>query len=399
MFAFFPKTSWSQMVLGQYEDEAPFRTWNTFGITTAASLAMGETQFTSSYDCAVSLTNPSLLTRLPKVSFTANSSFNTASFFRYSIVNTGPLTTNDNLSLSLTALDFAGASIRLKDWTLALSISLIEYYNRPQTAYEYPPGGTLLYSLGVDQRGDLKNINFSVARKLSGTISTGIGLNYVYGLLEKDVIENWPTEPRFIADNKSHKFQGFYVNGGLLWEFTDRVELAAIFRTPYMKKSESENFLRYFAPAGDTDITLEVSSRDEYKQPFVAGIGVSYKFSSEFRAATDLTFFNWSKYRVNYFEEDLERDLKNIIKVGVGIEYLSAGRMFGQEIKMPLRAGFSYDPQPMKDPNSSYIYLSLGTGIHWGKFLLDAGVLLGWERGSGNSLSARKVAVSLSFRL
>jgi long-subunit fatty acid transport protein len=130
----------------------------------------------------------------------------------------------------------------------------------------------------------------------------------------------------------------------------------------------------------------------------VAGIGVSYKFSSEFRAATDLTFFNWSKYRVNYFDEELERDLKNIVKIGVGIEYLTAGRMFGQEIKMPLRAGFSYDPQPTKDPNSSYIYLSLGTGIHWGKFLLDAGVLLGWESGSGNSLSARKVALSLSFR-
>jgi hypothetical protein len=399
MFAFFPKTSWPQMVLGQYEDEAPFRTWNTFGITTAASLAMGETQFTSGYDCAVSLTNPSLLTRLPEVNFTVNSSFNTASFYSYSIVNTGPLSTSNNPSLSLIAFDFAGASIRLKDWTVALSIGLIESYNRPQAEYEYPPAGTVLYSLGVDQEGDLKNINFSVARKLSGGLSAGIGFNYVYGLLKKDISENWITEPRSITDNKSHKFKGFYFNGGLLLELADKIELAAIFRTPYVKKSESENFLRYLAPMGDTDITLEASSRDEYKQPFVAGIGVSYKFSSEFRAASDLTFFNWSKYRVNYFEEELERDLKNIVKIGIGVEYMSAGRMFGQEIKMPLRAGFSYDPQPMKNPNSSYFYLSLGTGIHWGKFLLDGGVLLGWERGSGNSLSARKVALSLSFRL
>jgi long-subunit fatty acid transport protein len=395
MFAFFPKTSWSQMVLGQYEDEAPFRTWNTLGITTAASLAMGETQFTSSYDCSVSLTNPSLLTRLPKINFTVNSSFNTASFFRYSIVNTGPLSTSNNLS----AFDFAGASIRLKNWTVALSIGLIESYNRPQAEYEYPPGGTVQYSLGIDQEGDLKNINFSVARKLTGGLSAGIGLNYVYGVLKKDISENWITEPRSITDNKSHKFQGFYFNGGLMLELADKIELAAIFRTPYVKKSESENFLNYFAPAGDTDIILEASSRDEFKQPFVAGIGVSYKFSSGFRAASDLTFFNWSKYKVNYFEEELKRDLKNIVKIGVGIEYLSAGRMFGQEIRMPLRAGFSYDPQPMKNPNSSYFYFSLGTGIHWGKFLLDGGMLLGWERGSGNSLSARKVALSLSFRL
>ncbi len=78
---------------------------------------------------------------------------------------------------------------------------------------------------------------------------------------------------------------------------------------------------------------------------------------------------------------------------------MSSGRMFGQEINIPLRAGLSYDPQPMKEPNSSYFYFSLGTGIHWGKFLLDGGILLGKESGSGNSLSARRVALSLSFRL
>jgi len=399
MFAFFPKTSWPQLVLGQYEDEAPVRTWNAFGITTARSLAMGETQFTLGSDCAVSLTNPSLLTRLPKTTLTVNSSLNTASFYRYSIVNTGPLSTRNNPSLGIIALDFAGASIRLKNWTLALSIGLIESYNRPQAAYEYSPEDTVLYSLGIDQEGSLKNINFSVARKLSGGLSAGIGLNYVYGLLKKDISEKWITAPISITDSKSHKFQGFYINGGLLLELADKIELAAIFRTPYVKKSESESLLRYFAPGGDTDIMIEASSRDEYKQPLVAGIGVSYKFSSELRAATDFTFYNWSKYKINYFEEELERDLKDIIKIGVGVEYMRSGRMFGQEIKMPIRAGFSYDPQPMKEPNSSYFYLSLGTGIHWGNFLLDGGMLLGTESGSGNSLSARKVALSLSFRL
>ncbi len=399
MFAFFPKTSWPQLVLGQYEDEAPFRTWNTFGITTARSLAMGETQFTLGSDCAVSLANPALLTRFPKINFTVSSSFNIASFYRYSIVNTGPLSTSDNLSLRLIALDFAGASIRLKNWTLALSIGLIEIYNRPQADYEYSPAGTVLYSLDVNQEGNLKNINFSIARKLSGGLAAGIGLNYVYGLLEKDISEKWITAPISITDSKSYKFQGFYINGGFLLELADKIELAAIFRTPYVKKSESDSFLRYASPGGDTDIIIEASSRDEYKQPLVAGIGVSYKFSSKFRAATDFTFYNWSKYKINYFEEELERDLKDIIKIGIGVEYMSSGLMLGQEIKMPLRAGFSYDPQPMKDPNSSYFYLSLGTGVHWGKFLLDGGMLLGKESGSGNSLSARKVAVSLSFRL
>ncbi len=399
MFAFLPRTSWPQMVLGQYEDEAPFRTWNTFGITTARSLALGETQFTLGSDCAVSLTNPALLTRLPKITFTVNSSFNIAQLFRYSIVNTGPLYTGENLSLGIIAFDFAGASISLKNWTLALSIGLIESYGRPLAEDVYDPAGTVSYLLRIDQEGNLKNINFSIARKLFGGLSVGIGLNYSYGFLEKDINEQLNAGSIAITDSKSHKFQGFYINGGLMWELADKIEVAAVFRMPYVKKSKSESFLSYHSPGGDTDIMIEASSRDEYKQPFVAGIGVSYKFSPKFRAASDFTFYNWSKYRVNYFEEELERDFKDIIKIGAGIEHSSSRRIFGQEVNIPLRAGLIYDPQPMREPNSSYFYLSLGTGIHWGKFLFDGAMILGRESGSGNSLTASKVALSLSFRL
>lgn len=396
-FAFFPKTSWPQMVLGQYEDEAPLRTWNTFGITTGASLGMGKTQFTLGSDCTVSLTNPSLLTKLPKITFTVNSSFNIAQLYRYSIVNTGPLYTSENITLGLYAFDFAGASIRLKNWTLALSMGLIESYDRPRAQDEYDPGGMVLYRLRFDQEGNLKNFNFSIARKLFGNLSVGIGLNYAYGRLEKDFSEHWTTSAIIITDSKSHKFQGFYINGGLVWELADKIDVAAVFRTPYVKKSDSKSILRYLSPGGDTDIITEASSRNEYKQPLVAGLGVSYKFSPKLRAASDFTFYNWSKYRVNYFEEELKRDFKNIIKVGAGIEHSSSRRIFGQEVNIPLRAGLLYDPQPMKEPNSSYYYLSLGAGIHWGKFLFDGAVMLGRESGSGNSLTASKVALSFSF--
>jgi hypothetical protein len=396
-FAFFPKTLRPQMVLGQYEDEAPLRTWNTLGITTAHSLGMGKTQFTLGSDCASSLINPALLTKLPKIIFTVNSSFNTAQLYRYSIVNTGPLYTRENITLGLYAFDFAGASIRLKNWTLALSIGLIESYDRPRAQDEYDPAGTVLYRIRFDQEGNFKNVNFSIARKLSGNISVGIGFNYAYGHLEKDFSEHWITSDIIITDSKSHKFQGFYINGGLVWELADKIDVAAVFRTPYVKKSDSKSILRYLSPGGDTDIITEASSRNEYKQPLVAGLGVSYKFSPKLRAASDFAFYNWSKYRVNYFEEELKRDFKNIIKVGAGIEHSSSRRIFGQEVNIPLRAGLIYDPQPMKEPNSSYYYLSLGAGIHWRKFLFDGAVMLGRESGSGNSLTASKVALSFSF--
>ena len=42
--ALLPGLSEAQMAMGQYEQEAPLRSWNSFGFTTAAGLAMGGTR-------------------------------------------------------------------------------------------------------------------------------------------------------------------------------------------------------------------------------------------------------------------------------------------------------------------------------------------------------------------
>ena len=399
--AFLPDISWPQLILGQYEDEAPFSTWNTFGISTARSLAMGETQFTLASDGTASLSNPALLSSLPETTFTINSSIHKASFFKYSLVNTGVILTDKNINLTLLSFDFAGVSVRIKNWAFALSISLAESYHRPSTKRNSYYMGSLYNSLDFNQDGNLKNINFSIARKVLGCLSAGLGINFTYGNLQKDIEEKMVFSNITITDNKSHKFQGFYLNGGLVLDIGDEFKIAAIFRTSYVKKSECESLFRYYAPDGDTDISIEASGSSEYRQPFVAGLGVSYKFSPKLIVASDLTFYNWSKYSIIYFEEEvgLERNFKDIIKIGVGVEYLSPIRIFGPKVSIPLRAGLSYDPQPMEVPNSTYLYFSFGTGLHWGKFLLDVGMLIGKERGSGDSLSAQKFTLSINYWL
>jgi hypothetical protein len=396
LLAFFlPSYSWPQMTLGQYEDEAPFRTWNTFGITTAPSLGLGETRLTLASDCSVALSNPALLGLLPKVTITLNSSLSSASFFKYSLINTGVLYTTGNISLSLLAFDFAGTSLRVKGWTLALSASLLETYDRPRAIAESDG-----LSLEFDQGGELKDINFSIARKIFGPLRAGIGLNFVSGDFKKEVIESETMPSITITDILSHNFRGFYLNGGLVLEL-HKIIVAAIFRTAFEKKADSYSLKGYYAPDGNTDIKIEASAQSEYSQPFVAGLGLSYQFSSDLKFASDITFYEWSKYHVIYFgeEDEIERSFKDIIKIGAGIEQLIHAKLFGQKVDVPLRAGLSYDPQPMKSPSSSYFYFSLGTGLHWRKLNLDAGALVGKESGSGHSLSAKKFALSLSFKL
>ena len=396
------KLCWPQSTVGQYEDEAPLRTWNTFGFSTASSLAMGEMRFTLGSDCSVSHSNPALLSALPKFTLTLNSSLDRASLFKYSMVNTGVLYTDGNSSLGLLAFDFAGTSVRIKDWSFALSIALLENYVRPSVDLSaYTSQGDIARTFVFDQDGHLKNINFSVARRLFGSLSAGIGLNYAYGFLEKDYEDDWVISSYTISDRKHHEFESFYINGGLVLDLTPKIKVAAVFRTPFLKKADSESLYRYYSSSTDTEIRTEASERSEYKQPLVAGLGISYTFSSNLRAASELTFYDWSEYSIVYFgeEDEQERDFKDIIKVGAGLEYISSLNIFGQKADVPFRAGVSYDPQPMKAPRSAYLYFSLGTGIHWQKIFLDMGMLVGGESGSGNSLRAKKLTLSLSFRM
>ncbi len=396
ILALLSKVAFSQMIVGQYEDEAPLRTWNSFGLQTAPSLAMGETQFTAATDSAASLSNPALLTALPGITFTLNSSINSASLFKYSVINTGPFYSEGNSILSILSFDFAGASIRVKNWTFALSMALLESYARPSASVSYSN-----YMFTLEQSGNLKNINFSVARKVLNNLSVGVGLNYAYGYLEKEYEEEFITPSYTLSDRKYHEFQSFYVNGGLVLDVTKSLKVAAVFRTPFVKNSDSESLYRFYSPVTDTDIRTEASESSEYKQPFVAGLGVSFQYSPKLKVTSDLTFYRWSRYSIIYFGEEgeQERNFKDVIKIGAGLEYMTSLRIFGAGINVPFRAGFSYDPQPMVEPNSFYAYFTFGTGLHWGKLSFDAGVLLGEERGSGNSLSAKKVTVSLSFRM
>jgi hypothetical protein len=283
----------------------------------------------------------------------------------------------------------------MKGWTLALSASLLETYDRPRARAE-----SYDYSLEFDQTGELENINFSIARKIFGPVRAGIGLNFVSGDFKKEVIESETMPSITITDILSHKFRGFYLNGGLVLEL-HKIIVAAVFRTAFEKKADSYSLKEYYAPEGDTDIKIEATAPSEYRQPFVAGVGLSYQFSSDLRFASDITFYEWSKYHIIYFgeEDEIERSFKDIVKIGAGIEQLTHVKLFGQEAEVPLRAGLSYDPQPMKSPSSSYFYFSLGTGLRWRKFNLDAGALVGKESGSGDSLSAKKFALSLSFKL
>jgi long-subunit fatty acid transport protein len=258
--------------------------------------------------------------------------------------------------------------------------------------------GNLYHRLEFNQDGALGNINLAMAYKINDRFSVGIGANFIGGTLDKSVEEQNYVGEVTQEDKDSSEYSGFYVNGGIVYDVTDKLTVAAIVRTPYTKKAVSESLILY--ESNYTEVRTVAKAEDNtYKQPMVVGVGTNYKLSDHLMVASDLTFFDWSSYAVNYFEEELDRDFRDVVKASAGGEYWGSFLLFGKEWSYPLRLGFSYDPQPMKDPNIHYLYLSVGTGLKVGRFSLELSGMFGKEYGSGANLNTQKVVLTLSYRI
>jgi len=393
-----PVKTQAQLFIGQYEDEAPFRTWNTFGLLTGSSLSTGGAYYAQAFDLSAALTNPSQLSRLPRFTAVVNGSLSQASFFRYSIINTGPAFTNENSSLVLYSLDFGGVSMNLNGWGISLSTSILENYDRPGATYQYKQRGSVVYALDFEQTGLLRNVNLSISRNLGDRILVGLGLNFVRGNLNKKLEEEYYSGQIIMTDEKSYKWQKFYLNGGITIRLSPNWRAAAVFQTPYKRKSDSESLLRYQALPSGTDIKIESQEDSSFGHPLILGAGLSCQLADRWRAAADATFFNWSSYKANLFGEERPRDFKNIVNFGTGIEYKSPVQIFGLEFMVPLWLGFHYDPQPMENPSSAYYYATFGTGLVLDQFFLHAGAALGYENGSGDRLRGRRVVLTLGYQ-
>ena len=387
-----------QLVMGQYEDEAPLRTWNTFAFSAGASLGRGETSFSLAADCSAALANPALLLTLPKVSVTLNGSYSRASLFKYSVVNTGVVRTAGNPALGLYALDFGGASFRFGRWAAAVLISLTEIYDRPQCKAEESYRGVPYYSLDFSQSGSLKTIHLSLARSFGERWAFGLGLNYLTGDLAKDLTEDYPTDGITIADHKEYDFKGISLNGGLCVRLSERWTAGLVLRTPFHKSAKGESLITYSVPRAGTDISISASSEDTFRLPLILGAGVSFLAASRFRISADVAWHNWARYRAESFGEPQERNFRDVFKLGAGAEYSASFSFFKKIAVIPLRLGVVVDPQPMKNPKSVYYSLTLGTGLHRDPVYLDIGFITGKETGSGNSLSGRRLAVSLAYQ-
>jgi len=387
----------AQTNLGQYEDEAPLQSWNNFGLTTAASLALGMSKIVLPLNNSISLSNPSLLVKLANLTFTLNGSFLHTSLHRYGLVNTGVLLTQENVTNNISALDYGGVSFKIKAWTIGISVGLLEYYDRPGVDLQKDYQGRIYYKLNYNQQGLLRNFNLALARPLSRHLLVGLGFNLVQGNWQRRVKEEWLISQIIIQDNRQEDYRGFYLNGGLTFLFNDHLWASLAFRTPFKKKATAESQLSYRASLFQTNITISAQANNFYQQPLVLGTGFYWEFNSPGRLLAELTYFRWSDYQAHFFEENLGRNFKDTIQLSMGLEYPITSQLFGVSTEFPLRLGLFFDPQPTKSEKTAYLGITLGTGVHWSHFHLDLGLAIAKEISNESGLHLGKLGVTISY--
>jgi hypothetical protein len=386
-----------QLVLGQYENEAPLRSWNSFPLVTASSLGRGETALASAADGSAALSNPALLLRLPRFTVTVNGYFTQATILRYSYVNTGVVTTTGPIGRAIGGADLAAVSFRWGEWAVAVTAASLESYARPSISTRYTPEGQLVYADSLEQAGSLRGLAFSLARRFGSRLGLGLTVISLSGDLSRTSYEDMAVSGYTISDNINQTFSGLSLQGGIYWEPWNGFTLAAIIRGPFDKKADNRSLLRYQAPAGNTDIQITDSARDSLRQPWIAGLGLAWRAWDWLNLNADAVFYEWSRYALEYFGEAQTRGFRDTVRLGLGAEFLSQIRLFGRLIGNPNRIGFVYDPQPMADPRSAYFYFTFGTGLHWKTVHLDLAGSIGAESGSGQGLAARRIALTFSY--
>lgn len=389
-----PAGARAQLVLGQYEDEAPLGSWNVFGAPSAASLGMGGVQCARAWDVTASLVNPALLSTLPRASASVSLSYAGASLFRFSLVNTGVVQSTGNPTVAVLGVDSAGLAARRGPWAFACLVAATESYGRPTIAV----GGDG-YDLSFDQTGHLRVWHAGLARRVGAGLSLGVGLNYAAGRLDRMVVETYADSSRVvtITDDKSERFRDVFVNAGVAWESSRRLTAAVTVRSPGLKKGPARSLLRYEVPAEGTDIRIEAEATNSYRQPWTVGAGLSYRVTDAWSLAADALYFGWSRYAVTYYEEPLSRPFRDTLRAGAGVEYLAPTSLFKRSARIPFRLGFFYDPQPMTDLRSSYLGLTFGTGLALGRLAADLSGSFGRESGSGRALKSGKIVLSLRY--
>ena len=133
--------------------------------------------------------------------------------------------------------------------------------------------------------------------------------------------------------------------------------------------------------------TSKISSDLDF--PWILGAGLAWRPTEPFTVSLDLTWTDWSSYKLEQGEGTVnpvtgnDQDLRDAYTVRLGSEY----NLVFEKTLFPFRIGFGYDPSPAVGNVDDHYTVSFGVGMQFKRVMLDLGYEFRWGNNvNGDSL-------------
>lgn len=281
-------------------------------------------------------------------------------------------------------------------WSLSDRLKVGLGVNTPfGLAIEYKPDWVGRYQ-ALNSRLITINVNPAIAYKVTDTLSIGAGLNIQYaeaqltnaidfGLIGR--LSGLRTLPQQ-ADGKVAVVGDDWAVGfnlGLLYEPTKTTRFGVAYRSPITHELKGEadfTVPAVAAPLAARGRFVDTGASAKLKLPDTLAFSVYHEVSPQWALMGDVTWTRWSRFeelRIK-FDNPLQpdsvqpEDWRDTVRLGLGVKYNATE-------KLTLRAGFAFDPSPVRRnletprlPGGDRTWLSVGLGYQLSpSFSVDVG--------------------------
>ncbi len=181
-------------------------------------------------------------------------------------------------------------------------------------------------------------------------------------------------------------FEAVNVTTGILWDVWEREDklltFGARFDTPYTADVDRVTDTRS-SIAGFDQTSLHDRENLEIDYPMAFGAGLGFRYNDALSFSMDATWTDWSAFRQKGENGkksrplggvSTDRDIDDTYTLRCGSEYL----IFGQKVIVPVRGGLFYEPRPSLDDPTDVYGFSVGSGVTYKRFSIDAAYQFRW---------------------
>ncbi len=374
----------------------------------ARALGMGGAFIAVADDATAASWNPGGLTQLERPEFSLVGFFLSTQqdFDPSDSVGQSTGFTLDNESVSRGDLNYASVAYPFKVFgkNLVAALNYQQKYDFHMDVdfsfkVEVPPILSRNADVDFESKGGIGALTPAIAMQVIPKLSIGVAVNFYtdefFGdfawkektrRVDSGTLVGFPFTETFNEDITFKNFQAVNVTTGILWDVWEKEEkhltFGAVYHSPYTAdvdrvSDDRSVFDGQQSPPNHERVHLEI----DYPMSFGAGLG--FRCNDALSFSLDVTWTDWSEFQ----QEDengvktrpiagasADRDIDDTYAVRFGTEYL----IFRQKMISAVRGGLFYEPRPSLDDPTDVYGFSVGSGITFKRFSIDAAYQFRW---------------------